>query len=158
MADATCGQTPRLRELLWEPLAVAALNQSPAAAAAAPFARGAGADVQRHARRDAAIGLPRVPLDELYAEPARRWLEARGRQVRAGAPPRRSSSTAAAPSGVDLRGERIEAGAVVSSVPWFSFPALVAAASRRSSRFAATPRAMAASPIVTVNLWLRPRR
>ena len=34
-----CGQTARLRELLWEPLVVAALNQSPATAAAAPFVR-----------------------------------------------------------------------------------------------------------------------
>jgi hypothetical protein len=31
------GQTPRLSEVLWEPLAVAALNQSPHVAAAGPF-------------------------------------------------------------------------------------------------------------------------
>ena len=72
-----CGQTPRLRELLWEPLVVAALNQSPATAAAAPFAR-VLARMFNGSRSDAAIGLPRVPLDALYAEPARRWLEARG--------------------------------------------------------------------------------
>src|SRR5262249_56399359 len=33
------GQTPRLRELLWDPLALAALNQPPIEAAAPPFAR-----------------------------------------------------------------------------------------------------------------------
>ena len=33
------GQTPRLRELLWDPLAVAALNQPTNQAAAPPFAR-----------------------------------------------------------------------------------------------------------------------
>ena len=46
-------------------------------AAAPPFAAvlarmfGGGA-------RDAALGLPLCPLDELYAEPARRFIEARG--------------------------------------------------------------------------------
>ena len=78
-----CGQTPRLRELLWEPLVVAALNQSPATAAAAPFAR-VLTRMFNGTRSDAAIGLPRVPLDALYAEPARRWLEARGSSVRDG--------------------------------------------------------------------------
>ncbi len=81
-----CGQTPRLRELLWEPLVVAALNQSPATAAAAPFAR-VLTRMFNGTRSDAAIGLPRVPLDALYAEPARRWLEAQGRRF-ARAPPR----------------------------------------------------------------------
>ena len=33
------GQTDRLREMLWHPLALAALNQQPAVAAAPPFAR-----------------------------------------------------------------------------------------------------------------------
>ena len=33
------GQTPRLREMLWDPLALAALNQPPEQAAAPPFAR-----------------------------------------------------------------------------------------------------------------------
>ena len=78
-----CGQTPRLCELLWEPLVVAALNQSPATAAAAPFAR-VLTRMFNGTRSDAAIGLPRVPLDALYAEPARRWLEARGSSIRVG--------------------------------------------------------------------------
>ena len=62
------GQTPRIREMLWEPLALAALNQSVRVAAAPPFAAvlaemfGAGA-------RDASLALPTCPLDELYAEP-----------------------------------------------------------------------------------------
>ncbi len=145
-----CGQTPRLRELLWEPLVVAALNQSPATAAAAPFAR-VLARMFNGTRSDAAIGLPRVPLDELYAEPARQWLEARGSSVRAGA-----AVTLAADAGrvvgVDLRDERIEADAVVSSVPWFSFPALVKDSPDLAS-IAANAARMAASPIVTVNLW-----
>jgi hydroxysqualene dehydroxylase len=145
-----CGQTARLRELLWEPLVVAALNQSPATAAAAPFAR-VLTRMFNGTRSDAAIGLPRVPLDALYAEPARQWLEARGSSVRAGA-----AVTLAADAGrvvgVDLRDERIEAGAVVSSVPWFSFPALVQGIPDLAG-IADNAARMAASPIVTVNLW-----
>ena len=41
------GQTPRIREMLWEPLALAALNQSVRVAAAPPFVCGAGGDVRR---------------------------------------------------------------------------------------------------------------
>jgi squalene-associated FAD-dependent desaturase len=145
-----CGQTPRLRELLWEPLVVAALNQSPATAAAAPFAR-VLARMFNGTRSDAAIGLPRVPLDELYAEPARRWLESHGALVRAG-----SAATLVVDQGravgVDLRDERIKADAVVSSVPWFSFPALVNGIPALAP-LAANAALMAASPIVTVNLW-----
>ena len=55
-------QTGRLREWLWEPLAVAALNQSPDDAAAAPFVRVLalmfGPDPTF-----ASIVLPVVPLD-----------------------------------------------------------------------------------------------
>ena len=145
-----CGQTPRLRELLWEPLVVAALNQSPATAAAAPFAR-VLARMFGGTRSDAAIGLPRVPLDQLYAEPARRWLEERGSVVTVG-----TAATLVVEReravGVDLRGERIEAGAVVSSVPWFSFAALADGVGALSTLAAHATR-MQASPIVTVNLW-----
>src|SRR5258706_5735566 len=75
------GQTARLREMLWEPLALAALNQSVRDAAAPPFAR-VLADMFGGDSRDAALGLPRVPLDELFAEPARRFVEAHGGAMR----------------------------------------------------------------------------
>ena len=76
-------QTPRLCELLWEPLAVAALNQQLDVAAAAPFVR-VLAQMFGGSRRDAAIGLPRVPLDDLYAKPAAAWLADRGGEVQDG--------------------------------------------------------------------------
>jgi squalene-associated FAD-dependent desaturase len=145
-----CGQTPRLRELLWEPLVVAALNQSPATAAAAPFAR-VLTRMFNGTRSDAAIGLPRVPLDALYAEPARQWLEARGSSVRAGTAATLVVDGGRA-AGVDLRDQRVEADAVVSSVPWFSFPALAQGIADLAP-IADDAGRMAASPIVTVNLW-----
>ena len=79
------GQAPRLCELFWEPLALAALNQSIDQAEASYFVR----VLERVFGPDpsaAALVLPAVPLDELYAEPARAWLEARGSEVRVNAP------------------------------------------------------------------------
>jgi predicted NAD/FAD-binding protein len=70
-------QSPQLCEWLWHPLAIAALNQSPHVAAAAPFARVLG-ELFGPRVEDSSIGIPSVPLDELYAEPARRFLEAHG--------------------------------------------------------------------------------
>src|SRR5687767_1820157 len=81
------GQAPRLCELFWEPLALAALNQSIDQAEAASFKR----VLQRVFGADpscAALVMPAVPLDELYAEPSRRWLIARGGGVRVNAPAR----------------------------------------------------------------------
>jgi hydroxysqualene dehydroxylase len=145
------GQTARLHEVLWEPLAVAALNQSPAVASAAPFIQ-VVARMFGGSARDAAIGLPRRPLDHLFAEPARRYLEQHGHAVRCGVAARVVVDGDRAVA-VDLRGERITTGAVVSSVPWFSF-AGVAGHVPALEPIASAAARMASSPIVTVNLWL----
>src|SRR5262245_46227820 len=63
------GQTARLREMLWDPLALAALNQSPTVASAPTFARVLG-EMFGADPRDAAIALPTRPLDAMYATPA----------------------------------------------------------------------------------------
>src|SRR5207302_8120429 len=77
------GQTPRLREMLWEPLALAALNQ-PAARVAAPVFARVLAEMFGSDSKAAAIALPSVPLSEMYAEPACAYIEARGGVVRTG--------------------------------------------------------------------------
>ena len=143
-------QTARVRELLWEPLAIAALNQSSARAAAAPFVR-VLAHMFSGARRNAAIGLPMKPLDALYAMPAMRWLESRGSAVRAGLTARLMVDGRRA-VGVRLREEPVTAGAVVSTVPWFAFPAFAGGVALLDP-IAAHASAMASSSIVTVNCW-----
>src|SRR5262245_19315155 len=70
------GQTARIREMLWEPLALAALNQSVRTAAAPPFAR-VLAQMFGGEPRDAALGFPSCPLDELFVGPARSYVEQR---------------------------------------------------------------------------------
>lgn len=147
------GQTPRLVQLLWQPLAVAALNQPIDEAAAEPFTRVLalmlGADP-----RDAAVALPLKPLDELYVLPARAFLEARRAAIRTQAQARVVIERETV-SHVEAAGERLRAGAVVCAAPWYAWPEIFTLSSEPR---ALTPVLEAASrtpasPIVTVNLW-----
>ena len=145
------GQTARLRELLWNPLALAALNQPPDRAAAPPFAR-VLAEMFGSDARAAAIGLPTKPLHEMYAEPARAYIERRGGSVRTGVPARVLIEDNRVTS-VSAGGERWPAPAVVAAVPWFALPDLMDAAVPALADILDRARAMESSPIVTVNMW-----
>jgi squalene-associated FAD-dependent desaturase len=146
------GQTPRLRELLWEPLAVAALNQSPRRAAAPPFVRVVAALFGRD-RRDSSIGLPLKPLEAMYAIPASETLQARGGTVRLNSPAR--VGVARGRAHVSLRsGEGLEADAVIVAVPWFALPELFDPVPVELAPLVHAARSTAPSPILTVNLWL----
>jgi len=147
------GQGPRLRELLWEPLALAALNQDVATSAAGPFVR-VLAGIFGPGRQDASIGLPVGRLDEAFAEPARRFVEERGGLVRRHAPARvhveRGQVTR-----VTVRDETVteRPEAVVVAVPWHALEATVVEREGLLAPLFASERAREASPIVTVNLW-----
>ena len=151
---AARGQTRRLCDWLWHPLAIAALNESPDVAAAAPFVR-VIAELFGPRPDDSAIGLPSAPLDELYAHPAERAIVAAAGQVMIRTPARVVISDRSQLVGVRAGEELIEADAVISTVPWHAFgrlwegvvPAAIAPV-------AAAAAALASSPIVTVNLWL----
>jgi len=146
------GQTDRLVEMLWEPLAVAALNQPAATAAAAPFVAVLGR-MFGGSRRNAAIGVPRVPLDALYATPAAAAIAGRGGEVRTGSAARIVCDGERV-SHVDVRGERITAGTVICAVPWHAIGRTVSPAPAALERTLRDADAMESSPIVTVNLWL----
>ena len=143
-------QPQRLCELLWEPLALAALNQSVDQAAARYFV--AVLERMFAGPTAAALVLPAVPLDELYAEPAREWLHARGHEVRVNAPARVEVGDGKV-RGVRVRDERIEAPIVIATVPWHSFGALFDTMPPALDRIAANAAALESLPIVTVNLW-----
>jgi hydroxysqualene dehydroxylase len=145
------GQAPRLCELFWEPLALAALNQSIDQAEASHFIR----VLERVFGPDpaaAALVLPAVPLDELYAEPARAWLGDRGSDVRINAPAKVVIEGRRI-RGVRVRDEVIEAPLVISTVPWHSFHALFDQVPAGLEQTIANATALASLPIVTVNLW-----
>ena len=145
------GQAPRLCELFWEPLALAALNQSIDQAAASYFV----AVLEQMFGPDpaaASLVIPAVPLDEMYAEPARAWLEARGHEVRVNAPAKVAIADGRV-TGVRVRGEHVPAPTVISTVPWHALGALFDAPPAALAATLANASALASLPIVTVNLW-----
>jgi len=145
------GQAPRLCELFWEPLALAALNQSIDQAAASYFV-GVLAQMFGPDPAAASLVMPAVPLDELYAEPARRWLEQRGHEVRVNAPARVAIAGDRV-TGVSVRGEHIPAPVVISTVPWHGLAALFETPPPALATTLANASGTAGFPIVTVNLW-----
>jgi squalene-associated FAD-dependent desaturase len=146
------GQRERLREWLWEPLAVAALNQSPAVAAASPFVR-VLAQMFGPDPHDSALVLPVRPLHEMYAEPARAFIESRGGDVRVNALTRVVVENGRV-SAIDIRGERIATRHVVAAVPWFDLGRLFSPAPPPAlAPLVASANRMGSMPIVTVNLW-----
>jgi squalene-associated FAD-dependent desaturase len=147
-------QSPRLREWLWHPLAIAALNQSPETAAAGPFVR-VVVELFGPRPEDATVGLARVPLGELYAEPARRFIERRGGHVQTTSAGTVTIDGDGRAAGVWAGGRTVTARAVVSAVPWHAFGRIWEDSPPVAMRpVAANAAAMQSSPIVTVNLWL----
>jgi squalene-associated FAD-dependent desaturase len=147
------GQSPKLCEWLWHPLAIAALNQSPRIAAAAPFVRVLG-ELFGADPASAAIGLPAVPLDDLYATPAKAFIESRGGVVLMKAAARIDVNDAGAIRAVRVGDDAIATTRVISAVPWFAFGRVWNRAVPESlAGVAAAAAAMDSSPIVTVNLW-----
>lgn len=147
------GQPETLCDWLWRPLALAALNQDPAVAAAQPFVRVVG-ELFAPSPNASSLGVPSVPLDALYAEPAARFVEARGGAVLRGV---------RAIVDVDPTDEehRVYAGdailrprSIISAVPWHGFGRLWRhEVPERLGAIADNARQMESVPIVTVNLW-----
>ncbi len=149
---AAHGQRRRLRDWLWEPLAVAALNQSPDLAAAAPFVR-VLAQMFGPDPTAASLVLPLKPLHQMYAEPARDFILARGGTVRLNALARVVVEHGVV-RGVEVRGERIDAPHVVLAVPWFALRTVFGPGPPRELEpVIAAASATDSMPIVTVNLW-----
>jgi zeta-carotene desaturase len=147
------GQAAGLTKWLWHPLAIAALNQSPEEAAAAPFVRVLG-ELFGPKVEDSAVGMSSVPLDELYAVPAMRLIESSGGAVLKKSPARIQIGGGGAIECVETGATRIHASVVVSAVPWHALgriwqtgvPAVLQPVVDNAA-------ALGSSPIVTVNLW-----
>ena len=146
------GQTARLRELLWDPLALAALNQPPRQAAAPSFSR-VLAEMFSDDPRAAAIALPTRPLHLMYAEPAREYIESHGGVVRTGAPAKIVMAADGAVAGVRVGTDMVQSERIISSVPWFALAELFDEEPPALNGVLDRARRMASSPIVTVNLW-----
>ena len=146
------GQTARIREMLWEPLALAALNQSVRVAAAPPFVA-ILAQMFAGGPRDASLALPTWPLDQVYAEPARRFIEDRFGEVRIGCSARVHLKDGRV-SHVEARGERLDCGFVVAAVPWYAVVDLFTGDTSPVDGIRKAAAATKPSPIASVNVWL----
>jgi squalene-associated FAD-dependent desaturase len=144
------GQTPRIREMLWEPLALAALNQRADVAAAPPFARVLG-EMFGADPSAATVALPTRPLEAMYAIPARTYLEAHGATVRTGA----TATVQVSADGciVSAGSETWRPGAVIAAVPWYALPGLFTGDVAPLAGILSAAAATRPSPIATVNLW-----
>jgi zeta-carotene desaturase len=144
-------QSPRLCRLFWEPLALAALNQPIDDASAEMFvavtSRMFGSEPDA-----AAILVPSVPLDELYALPVRQFLARRGGII-----------TAPAKAAIVTEDKRVvgviagdtwtPASIVICAVPWFAITDVFIDPPASLEPVVSNARALGSAPIVTVNLW-----
>ncbi len=147
------GQSVRMQQRFWDPLALATLNESPERASADMFVRVIH-DTFLSSYRDSQIVISRVGLSDLYTRDAAALIEERGGTVRLNAEVERIEFSGDRATEIVLRnGERVEARTVTSAVPPSSLarilPDRVAAAwggFRELDRFQN-------SPIVSINLW-----
>lgn len=147
------GQTETMQRRFWDLVALATLNETPDRASADMFARVLD-QAFMHTRQDSTMVISRVGLSDLYTDDARRFVEQRGGTVRLNAEVARIEFDGLRAMGVELKtGERIQADAIISAVPYFALPRMIA-----PEVFAASPnlRSIAqfkSAPIVSVNLW-----
>jgi squalene-associated FAD-dependent desaturase len=146
------GQSDRVIRDFWDLIVVPALNcrSEDASASQALFLFHEGFLASAEA---AAVGVPMVGLSELHAEPAVRYIEARGGQLAA----------RSAIESIDLRGGRVEAvvdasgerrvfDAYVSALPPAQLLAALPPETRPREPFASLA-SMRTSPIVNLHLW-----
>jgi len=146
-------QPSSLCEWLWHPLAFAALNQDPAVASAQPFVR-VVAELFGSTPGASSLGLPLVPLDELYAEPAARFIETHGGQVLRRASARVHLAVADGRHRVLAGEDTLDASAVISAVPWHAMSRLFEGSPPlQLAPIIDAANRLESAPIVTVYLW-----
>ncbi|MGH9430491.1 MAG: hydroxysqualene dehydroxylase HpnE [Terriglobia bacterium] len=170
------GQSAEVQAGFWDLLAIASMNDRPEVAAASLFER-----VVRQALfsspLDSRIGFAHPGLSECYTEAAAAYITSHGgrvetgrrvlsftiRQNHDGELPRESAGlsrqkTTPGPrwrlEGLCLEdGQTIQAGCIVSAVPWFRLASLLPAALLRKEPCFASCLELEAVPIVSIYLW-----
>jgi zeta-carotene desaturase len=148
------GQGANASRLLWEPLAVAALNDLPQRAAASLFAR-VLAETFSGSRASCGLGWARGPLRDLV-EPAGLWLAARGGALSCSSPAERLRFGGNRVRAVELRdGSELRASLYVSALPARALLHLLAESPTALRPLAETCQRFAprVTPILSVYLW-----
>jgi squalene-associated FAD-dependent desaturase len=146
------GQSPETVRTLWEPLAVAIMNERIDRASALLFVR----CLRRAflaAPGDAALLLPSVGLSELLVTPACKFLESRGGRVVLGARVTETIVRDGAVTGVRLAdGSEVTASALILAVPTRAIGSILPREMPSRSLFLRA-EAQPLSPIISIHLW-----
>ena len=146
------GQSEECRRSLWEPLAVAIMNELPERASAMSFVR-ALRDSFLGGWRSACIAIPKVGLSSLYVDQARRFIAQKGGAVMCNADVQTVLFSESAATGVRLRdGSEIHADALILSVPPNRISMLISPEQQERLSLGAV-NAFGFSPIVSTHLW-----
>jgi squalene-associated FAD-dependent desaturase len=149
---ASLGQGPRACERLWYPLAIAALNEDPERAAASMFLPVLSGAFLRGAA-GWRLGIPRVGLSDLYAEPSGHYLRRHGGELRLRTPVKQILVEGGRCTGVLLPGgERVAAGAVIAATPPGELLGMLPLEMAADPCLAGVSR-LESTPIVSVYLW-----
>ena len=143
-------QSERIRERFWNPMVIATLNESPKTASARMLKRvleeafGGGSS-------STSIGIASVPLSDLYTGGARKFIEARGGQVRTGTEIVRLVVEKDSVVAAELKtGETTPADFFISSVPPHAFLQML---DEKTAKSFEPLGKLESSPIVSINLW-----
>lgn len=107
------GQNGTLRHHLWEPLCLAALNTPADRASAQLFANVLRDSLGSSCRDDTDLLLPRVALGQLLPEPANRWLQKNGADLRMS---HRVQHLVPTDNGIEIDGETFSS-AILATAP-----------------------------------------
>ncbi len=143
VAQLCAGLTPAVRELLIDPLCVAALN-TPAQDASAQVLLTVLKDALFSGKGSADLLLPRRPLDALLPHPAHAWLQARGAKLSFN---RRVNKLQTADGAWQVDGERFERVVLACSAA-----EAARLAQPHAPAWAARAQALGYEPIITVYL------
>jgi hydroxysqualene dehydroxylase len=149
---ARTGQTEETRRSLWDPLAIAIMNEHCGTASAELFVRSLHRAflADRHA---AAFALPSVGLSELFAHPAVADIRAHGGEVRCGCGVAELRVEGDRVVGVRLEdGSTVETGRVILALPPHRVMSLLTGRAAAEPFFAPLPR-IPFSPIISLHLW-----
>ncbi len=146
------GQSPRVQTVLWDPIAIATLNEEPDRASA---------DLLKEVLRRAFFGsragsrlvIPKTHLSDLYVGRARDWLAKRGTEFRPQSHVSEIVFDGGKVTGIRLRsGETIPGRRVISAVTANALLKLLPDSIRRNAPYDRLEE-LAGSPIVSVNLF-----
>lgn len=142
-----------LRNRLWHPLAIAALNETPDVAAASPFATVlTNAFFQRASW--SAVGIPRTGLGPLYTDAAQQFIEQRGGRILTGQPASGLRVVRGRVTELLLSdGSALTASWFVSAIPYVNLSELLPSEVQLGHVQFLAAQGLVSSPIISLYLW-----